>query len=404
MLINKNFTFLFLGTLISGIGSGLTVLGIAWVIQQLYNDYKALALLNTVGLIFAFIMLPKFSMWVDNYSKTGIAKALFLFGFIAQIIFIVMNEVTGLNLWLLVAVGIVSSLLSTLEPVNRAAIAKAVTTKAQYASTARLMELMQQLMTFIAGFIGILLIKKTNISYVLIVDALSFLLAFALMCCIKLEAHQSDHEKNNHSSGNLNVSIPGMGKAFYVFGAITLIPYVCIMAQRVIYPGHFETLLHASSIQYALYTLPYAIGAAIAIGAVKFINKTMDKYLSIFLGILFYAIAVLCIMIWPTLFITYAAFFMFSLCHCTIRINRLELLMHLVPLEYFGRVSGRFQSFSSMMIVFLSWLPAIIMNSYGITSGWLIFAAASIMPVVIYLSYLKSIKTTTQSFECKTVA
>ncbi|MFZ2315195.1 MAG: MFS transporter [Gammaproteobacteria bacterium] len=395
MLINKNFTFLFFSTLISGIGTGLTALGIAWVIQQLYDDFNALALLNTVGLVFAFIILPKFSLWVDRYSKQGIAKTLFFVGFVAQIVFLIINELIGLKLWLLVSIGIVSSLLSTLEPVNRVAIAKAITTKDQYASTTRLLELMQQLMTFVAGFIGILLIKKMQISYVLIADAFSFLAAFALMHCVKIESkalHHTVATKSGDILENSYASIVKMDRAFYIFGAITLIPFVCIMAQRVIYPAHFETLLHATSMQYSLYTLLYAFGAVIAIGAIGMINQNLDKYLSIFFGVLLYAIAIFCIFIWPTLYVTYAAFFIFSLCHCTIRINRLELIMHLVPTEYFGRVNGKFQSFASIAIIFLSWLPALAMNNYGINAGWLIFLMVSVVPVIMYLYYLRSIK------------
>lgn len=391
MLINKNFTFLFFSTLISGIGTGLTALGIAWVIQQQYADFNALALLGTIGLIFAFIVLPKFSLYVDTYSKIGVAKILFFTGFLFQLIFLIIHWLIGLKLWLLISIGIISSLLNALEPVNRVAIAKTITTKEQYASTIRLLELMQQLMTFIAGLIGILLIKR--ISYVLIADALSFLFAFALVHCIKIEKNQSSHVAViDTGSKSIDVSTSKINSTLYVFGTITLIPYICIMAQRVIYPGHFEILLHTTAAQYSLYTLPYAFGAIFAIGIIGIMNKHIDKYLSIFFGILLYAIAVSCILIFPTLYVTYSAFFIFSLCHCTIRINRLELIMHLVPMEYFGRVNGRFQSFTSMMIILLSWLPALLMNNLGIAAGWIIYSAVSAISVIVYLFYLRSIR------------
>lgn len=399
MFINKNFTFLFFSTLISGIGTGLTALGIAWVIQQLYDDFNALALLNTIGMIFAFLVLPKFSLWVDKYSKIDIAKILFFIGFIFQVIFFGINHFIGEKIWLLVLVGVVSSILGTLEPVNRIAIAKSITSKDQYASTTRLLELMQQLMTFIAGFLGVLLVKKTQISFLLIVGAISFLIAFFLLYFINIEDNQPNAicaAKKNTQNISL-ASLPKMTSTFYIFGAITLIPYVCIMAQRVIYPGHFENILHATSMQYSLYTLPYALGAIVAIGSIRYLNNNINQYLSIFLGILLYAISVISILVWPTLYVTYAALFVFSICHCTIRINRLELMMHIVPMEYFGRINGKFQSFSTLIIIILSWLPAFIMNGYGIRAGWLVYALISIMPIIVYLYYLKSIKILTIS-------
>lgn len=398
ILINKNFTYLFLSTLISGIGTGLTALGIAWVIQQLYTDFTALALLNTIGLLFAFFILPRFSLWVDTYSKISIAKYLFFTGFILQMIFFAINGLLGLKLWVLVSIGIVSSLLSTLEPVNRVAIAKAITTKDQYASTTRLLELMQQLMTFIAGFIGILLIKKSKISYVLLADALTFLIAYLLMFFIKIETKQTDSIATTKNTIQLKQATSFKpGSLFYVFGAITLLPFCCIMGQRVIYPGHFETILHATSVQYSLYTLPYAFGALLAIGAIGWLNKCLDIYLSLFIGIFLFSMAILCVVIWPTLSVTYAAFFIFSLCHCTIRINRLELIMHLVPLEYFGRINGQFQSFTAIMIIALSWVPALIMSHYDIAAGWLMYLVASLIPVAIYLYYLRRIKSLTSA-------
>ena len=399
LLQQKNFRFLFFSTLISGTGSWLTILSASWLIQKMYENFVGLAVLNSLGFIGAFLLIPKFSYFVDKYNKVNIAKHLCITGILAHLVFVILIFIFNQSIYILVLIGSFSSLLSSLEPINRVSLVKTMIDKELYAKATKYLELMQQLTSFAAAIIGVILIKTDNIIPVVIFDSLTFIIAYFFINKIKFNSNVNKNLiRNDKNTKNLKIEkTPKYNLIFYFFSISSLFPYICIMSQRVIYPGFFNNILHSSNLVYSLYSLPYAIGALFTIFIITDLSKNISNNKIILFCLIIYSISVLAIPIFKSISVTYICLFFFSLTHCAIRIKRLEILMNIIPNEYFGRISGFFQSITVFSITSLTWISAIVSTKYGIIASWFVFIIPCFIATVFYtISYIKMNKLLTQ--------
>jgi len=393
LLKNQNFLILFLSTIISGIGTGITLIGISWIIIQEYESSRIIASLTVASHLITFLFIPKFSTLVDKISRKQIALSLFLVGGVIQFFVGAILLRYGVVLYIIFISAVVSSLIRTCDQVNRLALSKQLFPEKDYPILNAYLEFARQAITFLAGGGATFIFRHAGLTAIILCDAATYLIGFVLIKFIvdkKEKFKTTGLEKNVHGTKSNSLILDFKetfsyllrDKNLFFYYLLTLIPYIVVVSQNVIYPAHFHKFLKTGSEAFAFLAVPYGLGAVLAALVDAQCKKYMSSHSLICTCFILYVISVPLVIWIPNVYITFGCLFIFAMAHATIRIERMTFLMREISDKQMGRVTGFFELISLLFNIILAVLAGYAADNFGVGYAWLIFEAVMLTALV----------------------
>jgi MFS family permease len=386
LLSNRNFILLFLSTVISGVGTGITLIGISWIAIQTFESSSVIAILTNASFVATFLFLPKFSTLVDTISRKKIALILFLSGGVIQVSIFLLLVKFGISIPALFISSVASALIRTGDQVNRVALSQELFTKQEYPVLNGYLEIARQTITFLAGGCATLIFRYGGFASMILCDAVTYLVGFALIILItyrrQLSFVDQSYNIGSQKSKNQNNFISQLKESFIyllqdrnllIFFLLTLVPYIVVVSQNALYPAHFHTYLNAGSSAFALLAVPYGLGAILAAIVARQSRKFMSSYTLICICCFIYTLFIPLIITVPNVYISFACLFMFAMTHAIIRIERMTILMQKIEEQQMGRVSSFFEMAALIFNIVLVTLVCSVADHSGVGLAWLIF-------------------------------
>lgn len=372
----------------------MSLIGIPWALVASGGGSSLVSAYLMASYVALTLALPRFAAAVDRGSRKRVAAWIAATGFVVQACSAV-ALVMGAETALLAASGFVAIVLRSFDQVNRVALAKDLFSQDEYHALNRWMEVSRQLITLIAGGAAALVFSHGAISSVLAIDAGTYLISLALIGLLPREqATPADAPTMRPPGGALlpwaNLrdawALVSRDRRLLAYALATLVPFIVILAQNALYPAHFERYLGASAELFALDSLFYGAGAALAAAVVKVRERGISSGALVQIAFVGYLGALCATALIPHVEVTFAGSFVFALCHAVIRIERLTLLMRSFDDREIGRVTGFFEVVATASNVVLIGLVGLVVDGISVRAAWLLLAALLVPAALIVRS------------------
>ncbi|HIC44324.1 MAG TPA: MFS transporter, partial [Sulfurimonas sp.] len=296
---------------------------------------------------------------------------LFFTGAVGQFTLWIWGLTEGVTPFLLFTTGILSGTIRAGDQTTRTVLSKDLFSPDDYGDLNRCLEVARQFITFLAGGLGGLLLAYGNFTSILLLDCLSYLVGGLLI--LKLKTTQTFTQKKTTiwDGPKAVFSFLSQNKAFTTFSFLTMIPFILVVVQNVLYPIHFKAFLGLEGGAFAFLSIPYGAGAISSAWLGPKLKKSLGETFMILVLFMAYTFATLLIGICQNVGVTYGCLFLFACCHSCIRIERMTLLMKKVPNEMAGRITGFFDLIALLFNIILTFLIGHITDTYSLVHSWL---------------------------------
>jgi len=267
LFINRNFMLLWLGQLVSAIGTALHDLAMAWFVYELTGSTLATGASIISSFLPRALISPLAGKVADRYNRKAIIVASDVVSGIAVLCMYLFARQDQLTLPLILGfTALLSASSAFIGPASSAAI-QSILTEDDYQTANSLRQLRWRFSTVVGAFLGGLFLRTLGIQWLLLINTLSFWLSALSESFISLPKTTNEHfDSLEKPKGN-----DGFGPVFRFLQTnkvlLFLLVFVMVMANGlfmclfVYMPALFKDVLGASSAQMGSY---YALEAAAA--------------------------------------------------------------------------------------------------------------------------------------------
>jgi MFS family permease len=181
----KKFLIIWLGELISNIGSGMTAFGIGVYVWQLTHSAVDVSMVETAALLPMIILCPAAGVLADRFDRRLLmilGDTVAAFGLIVMLV--LMN--TGhIQVWqICLCVGFDSAFVALLDPSYKATITDLLT-EDEYAKASGMVSIASSSKFLISPIIGGLILASSGVEMILIVDILTFVVTVVAIFAVR---------------------------------------------------------------------------------------------------------------------------------------------------------------------------------------------------------------------------
>ncbi|KGX91875.1 MFS transporter [Pontibacillus marinus] len=342
---NPNFKWFFTANLVSHIGTGLTMIGVPWFLVNQDGGEQLLGVITLITTILGFFISPYAGVLIDRFHRVSLHRGYDLAGFFL---------LTGLGIagWyieeysslLLMVIFLVSILYNMFHYPTIFAISQEIFSKKNFGKINSVMEVQGQAGTMLAGAVGTILITAFGLKTILILDGITFLIAFILFGFINYQPTVK-RDKNVEQPTMVADFIEGWQflkekPKMLVFFLSASMPFIAVMGLNYVLPIYIANSLKAEASVYASFEMVFAGGAVLAGFTVNMLVKKLTPVLSIYMTITLFALAVLSVSQIPSVGLFLFMAVLMGWGNAGTRINMKTLQMNLIPTTLMGRVQS----------------------------------------------------------------
>ncbi len=368
-IFRYNLFFIYASSLCSGIANGILLISIPWMVLTNSGSVTNIAIMTVVPYIATVILMPKFSSIVDRFPKKNICYSVILLSLILYAFLITITTHTDLSLlkfYLIISVAIV---IRAMQQLSFTILSHSTVSDNDYYNLNRHLEFIRQLISLLSGVIIAILVSY-SLKNILICSILLTAVSVALI--IPIKAYSKNIIAKAEDIGFLStVSYLMKNKTLFKILLILIVPYILVMVQNIIYPIYFLDSLSLDKIHYALFTVPYGLGALSSIYISKLTIRITNTKIFLCTLIFLYATNILLLSIFTNYLLTYFVLFNFSLLHCLIRIERMTIIMKSYDTRHIARICSFFDIIALISIVMLSLMVGLIIDYSSCSYAWL---------------------------------
>ncbi|MBA3848910.1 MAG: hypothetical protein C0502_02815 [Opitutus sp.] len=357
--------------LASSVGSGVTIIAVPWLLvnrpggSQLYGWATALTTLAI------FLFAPYYGAWVDRHSRKTMLLLGEVFGATATLTLALTGLVRGeYATWQLVTVYFCGMFYYTLHFPAKFAFVQQIFAREHYQSLTSTMEIQGQTAAMLAGGLASLLIDHVSLTTILLIDASTYFVSFALQSGIPYAPTHRTEESRAAAPG----AWQAVGEAWAwlrerpalsTFLLCSFVPFLCIMVGNYLYPIYVSHTLHASPAVYGRGEMVFAAGA-IAAGLLvpQLTARHSHARTTVALAVVF-TLGLALIFTWPRIGPFYAAMLLQGLGNAGVRVARNVIVLETVPNALMGRVHVFFLVFERSLRTLLILLMTALVDARG---------------------------------------
>lgn len=399
-LLNQNFFLLWQGQFISRLGSQVVTIALVFWIKHATGSAAIMGLMQMASSLPAVILGPIGGTVADRYSRrTIIILSDILRGVavlsLAGLMFVAPDATGAILAWLL-AVAVLSSLLTTFfNPAISAAIPDLVP-KSRITSANSLGQLSFQLSVFVGQGLGGTLFRLLGAPVLFLVDGLTYLFAAASESCVTIPQAMSEKDRRNWKGQFLEFKRDIAEGLRFVWNSIGLRELVFVSAFLTFFtvpvitllPFYVEDFLQAKADWYGFLLAASGVGALIGYlfaGAVRLSGKARGRWMMTFIFLESAGYGLLGLIKDPVTAMALA--FLGGATGGFITVNMMTILQITTPGEIRGRVFGLLGTLSSSLAPLAMGLAGVVADLVGQNIP-LIYVSCGAIMVVLSLTVL----------------
>jgi MFS family permease len=349
---------------LGSIGSGITIFSVPWLLVHHPEGDAAYRWATFATTIVLFALAPSYGAWVDRHSRKTALLASEAWGLAATVTMAAVGlALGGFAPWQLMTIFFCGMLYYTLHYPAKFAMIQQMFDRSQYQSLIGLLEIQGQTAMMIAGGLGGVLVEHVPLWAILLFDAATYATSFLIQSTLPYEATHLTVVTSGWTA------VPARSSVWHavaegwrwlrerprltVFLTCSLIPFVVVMAGNYLFPIYVAQTLRASATLFAGGEITFALRAILA-GAL--LPRLISRHSA------------------ATTIPATMAGTLLGFGHAGCRVARSALLLHVVPHEFMGRVSGFYNVFDRVLRTLLVFALGIIDVS-GPPAGFLVLLA-----------------------------
>ena len=379
---------------LGSIGAGVTIFAVPWLLVNQPGGNQAFRWTTILTTLVLFLIMPYYGAWVDRHSRKVALLASEAWGFAATtLLAVVLLVAGGPTTAQLMTIYFAGMLYYTLHYPAKFALIQQLFDRSQYQSLIGLLEIQGQTAMMIAGGLGGLLITRFPLWGILLLNAGTYLISFAIQSTLPYSpTHLAPAGAAAAKPSGIWAAV-GEGYRWLrerprlaLFFTCSLMPFVIVMTGNYLFPIYVAQTLQAGAAWFAGGEIAFAIGAVIAgfllprlIGRHSAAN-TIPATMLVFLA----ALLIFVFIRQPVPFLIGSILLGFGNAGC--RVARSALLLHLIPNAYMGRVGGFYNVLDRILRTVLVYAMLII-DTHGPPAG---YAALTVLLLLALFGVLQT--------------
>lgn len=390
---NSNFRKLFLSNLFSGVGQGMTMIGISWYMVELTGTARLLGSTMIISAILTLLIGPFAGTMIDRFSRKAILQFEQLAGFTVLLTVSVWGWLGTYSEWMMVFIYLSSIFIFYMHESAQSAFVQEIFEPKLYGSINSFLEIENQTALVLSGALAGILLEKFGLHVVLILNALAYLLAFLNLLGINYvstskEKLKLDTRNSWLSMFNESWRFIKRRRGLMIFGVAALIPFITVMLVNLLNPIFVSHSLKADVKIYSLGEVTYSIGALISGICTTIITRKLSSFSYMVANYFMMIVALLLTVTFPKGGIFLLCSALIGWCNVSTRLIRQNMYMELLPNHLIGRVLSFFKSIGTLLRLLLLALFTIIIDLNGVSVGYFILAGIlSVATIGIFLSF-----------------
>lgn len=391
---DSRFRLIVSANIASSIGSGITMIGIPWMLVSSDNGNKVFGYITISMTILSFILTPFVGNLVDRVSRKKLLIISEIICFVLLLLFSLIGFM-GLSyeIWHYTAIYMIGSLYYTIFYPTMFALNQEIFTKEQYKSLNGTMEVQGQLSSMIAGALASVLLMKWDLHYILLLDTISY--GAALYFYLKLPYVRLSIEKSGEVvKSQVSEGIKYMLARPYVFIFLlfSFMPFIGVMLTNYLFPVYLVDVLKADASVYGIEGMIYAIGAIIAGVFVPTLSSKFGNEKTIIFGVCVYTIAI-SLIVFVDLPVYLSLMLFLAIGNSSTRVARNSFLMDHIPNNIIGRVDSLFRTLGlSIRILLLALFTEMVSSDLIIYCFIVLSGILMLSLLLVVVSWRKSFK------------
>lgn len=350
-IMQKNFFYLILSTLIANIASSILYIGITWYVLTSVNGEILYGSIVLIATITGFAISNFIGKIIDRYNKKKIFILLHLIvSLLFLIIFLFLIRNIALSITTLFVSYMIISVYSMFYWNIILSITQQIFSIKEYKSINSKMEIIGQIssvFSIIAGFI----IYSVNFLFIIIACSI----AFAISAMIFKKIQIVDAEKNNPSQSTFsgfNYLKNNKNMFFLLFALYT--PFIAIIIGNFTKPAFIVNTLNGTPVIIGAMESIYAISAVITSLLIPKMNEK-NEFVLIIISMIVFSVGTIAMGLIKIVIIFLGLEAIQGYGNPAIRIIRKTIMMKTIPKKFIGRVYGSLETISYMArIAFLA--------------------------------------------------
>lgn len=348
LMKDRRMAFLLMANILSSVGSGITMIGIPWlfVTRDGGNEiFGYTALLTTLAL---FFFSPYMGAMIDRHSRKRLLLWSECVGGTIMLAFALWGLLAGhYETWQLILIYFGGSLYYSMHYPTQFAFTQEIFSRDQYKALNSVLEVQNQSASMISGGLASLLIDHIDFSWILLVDAMTYVAGFLLFLMIP-------YQRSAESAANERRSMwANIGEGFRylkekplltVFFLCALMPFIGVMVGNYLNPVYISDILKGSAAVLGSSDMIYAGGAVLAGLTIPLLIQRFGSYGTVIVTFLAFTLSVLLMFAFPFVGVFLALKVLNGWGNAGTRVARNTIMMETVPNQVMGRVNSFFNA------------------------------------------------------------
>ncbi len=353
------------GNIFSSVGSGISMIAIPWLLINRQNGSQLFGYVTLATTLLMFFASPAIGALVDRFSRKKLLLSFELFGLSSVLLFSLWGFAAGhYASWQLVAIFVAGTSYYSMHFPSQFAFVQEIFSEDQYRSLASVMEVQNQTSSMLAGALGSILVGRINLTYILWVDGLTYLIAFfAFLSLPYLRSAGVGSARFTLFSGIVDgFRFLETKPLFLVFFLCSMMPFISVMVGNYLFPVYILKTLGAGPAVLGAHETIYAVGAIAAGLTIPFLLHKLGTFPTVVITVATYTTAIALVAFIPVVGLFLALTLLMGWGNAGTRVGRNVYMMEIVPKAIVGRVRSVFSAFSYGMRLLLIGTFASIIN------------------------------------------
>lgn len=373
--------------ILSSIGSGITMIGVPWLLINQVNGGVVFGYITIVMTAINFLLSPAIGHLVDRVSRKGLLMFGEGFGFLIVASFAGYG-VLGLDyeVWHYILLYGSGSFYYNIFYPAIFAFNQEIFDKSVYKHLNGAMEIQGQLSSVIAGALAAWLISTIELQWLLLVDAFTYLGAFLIISSIPyIKKSREAQSVSFFYKVTEGYRFLKQRPVLFLFLMASFMPFIGVMVTNYLFPVYLAEVLKTDGSIYGLHSMIYGIGAVAAGIFIPILARKWGNERSIILTVSAYSFAISIVAVFQNVVTFLFLVVILAFGNAGTRVARNSFMMENVPNAIIGRVDSLFRALGLGKRIFILSLFTQFTAEQSITNSFYLLTVLMVTAFVVII-------------------
>ena len=393
ILKKNNFRNLFFADIISGFGTGISLIGANWFLMALTKSVKSIGFMLAINVFAGLIIFPFVGILTDKFNRksiifwTNLIRAIGVFIIACTLLF------SSFKIYFFYFFAVINGMGWSLYMAASKSLVQELLTKEDLIKGNSLIEISSQVGAFISAALSGIMYKYLGFWVILMFNTGAFVISNIFLFFINYNPISAeDNELSFYVQFKNGIRYLYQNVDIFLIGIISVIPCVATMTYNVVMPGYVNKILNGDSIVFGLADMFYGIGGFLSGFIAAMMAKKISRNGTI---VLFYLIScgvMIAAALNNYLFILYVVSALFGLSNSSLRIVINTIIMETVPKSFMGRTMSVWTAISLLFQTASATGVGIMIDFFTARIGFIYISLTMILGIILWFFLLYKVK------------